>query len=73
LRVHEAKASVELISTRIDPAGDDRVRLTGEVRYADSRREAVWYEVPADLERDLSTTGNPWLVALFPLAAKLGE
>ena len=64
---------MELISTRIDRAGDDRVRLTGEVRYADSRREAVWYEVPADLERDLSTTGNPWLVALFPLAAKLGE
>jgi len=64
---------VELISTRVEYAGGDRVRLIGEVRYADSRREAIWYEVPAALERDLSTTGNPWLVALLPLAAKLGE
>jgi len=71
--VHDASVFLELTSARIDHAGDDRVRLTGEVRYADSRREAIWYEVPAALERDLSATGNPWLVALLPLAAKLGE
>jgi hypothetical protein len=64
---------VELIETRVEPAGDDRVRLAGEVRYADSRTETLWFEVPAALEHDLSTTGHPWIVALLPLAARLGE
>jgi len=64
---------VELIETRVEPAGDDRVRLAGQVRYADSRTETIWFEVPAALEPDLTTTGHPWIVALLPLAARLGE
>jgi hypothetical protein len=64
---------MELIETRIEPAGEDRVRLSGDVRYADSRTETYWYEVPASLKDDLSRSGNPWAVALLPLAAKLGE
>ncbi|HEX4440485.1 MAG TPA: hypothetical protein VH854_10475 [Thermoanaerobaculia bacterium] len=64
---------MELIETRIEPAGDDRARLIGDVRYADSRAETYWFEVPAALEPDLSRSGNPWLTALLPLAAKLGE
>jgi hypothetical protein len=64
---------VELIESRIEPAGEDRVRLVGEVRYADSRSETYWFEVPASLKDDLSRSGNPWLAALLPLAAKLGE
>lgn len=64
---------MELLETRVEPAGDDRVRLSGEVRYADSRTETLWFEVPAALEQDISTTGHPWIVALLPLAAMRGE
>lgn len=64
---------MELIESRIEPAGPDRVRLAGDVRYADSRSETYWFEVPAALADDLSRSGNPWLTALLPLAAKLGE
>jgi hypothetical protein len=64
---------VELIETRVEPAGGDRVRLAGDVRYADSRVETLWFEVPASLEPDLTATGHPWIVALLPLAATRGE
>lgn len=64
---------MELIESRVEPADDGRVRLTGEVRYADSRSETYWFEVPLALKDDLSRSGNPWLAALLPLAAKLGE
>ncbi len=68
---------MELKSIRFgpSPASDGRVRLTGEVTYDDQpgQFEEYWFEVDGDLAGSLSRTGNPWLVCLVPLAAKLGE
>lgn len=51
------------------------VRLTGTVTYdtGTPSREEVWYEVGDHRREDLSTSGNPWLVSLLPLAMTLGE
>jgi hypothetical protein len=56
-------------------ADRERVRLVTRVVYADSAApaEKYWYEVPAALAGDLARDGNPWLAALLPLAATLGE
>ena len=60
----------------VTPGGSPgTVRLTGTVTYETGTpsREDYWYEVP-DMCRDgLSTSGNPWLVALLPLAMTIGE
>lgn len=51
-----------------------RVRVQGRVRYdADGLEEVLWFDLPGTLEGQLSSSGNPWLVALLPLAATLGE
>jgi hypothetical protein len=50
-------------------------RLTGTVTYdtGTPSREELWYEVGDRCREDLSTSGNPWLVSLLPLAMTLGE
>jgi hypothetical protein len=57
------------------PLGRGRVRLAGEVTYRGSSRrpEQIWFDVPEAFAGDLSTSGNPWLAALLPLAVTLGE
>lgn len=57
------------------PLSPDRIRLSGRVRYrsGDPREESLWFEVPEDLEPEVSRSGDPWLAALLPLAATLGE
>ena len=54
---------------------EDRVRLSGEVAYDDRaiRPELYWFDVPEKYAEYLSTSGNPWLACLLPLAATLGE
>lgn len=67
---------MELNRTWIDDAPDaTAVRVCGEVRYDDrpGNPETYWIEVPRELADDITTTGNPWAVALLPLAATLGE
>ncbi len=63
------------IEVRDSPRGDGRARLRAEVRYGANGRaaEEYWYDVPAEHAPYLSTSGNPWLVALLPLAATLRE
>ncbi|CAN5358043.1 hypothetical protein BH20GEM2_BH20GEM2_09470 [soil metagenome] len=57
-----------------DGAASGRVRLTAEVRYDGGLApEEYWFEVAAAVAGDLSNSGNPWLVAMLPLAAMLGE
>ena len=53
----------------------ERIRLRATVTYATAGLppDTYWFEVPAALETDLSRSGNPWLAALLPLAATLGE
>lgn len=56
------------------PGDTDRVRLTARVEYESiPGGEDCWFEVSETLAADLSDSGNPWLLALLPLAARLGE
>jgi hypothetical protein len=68
---------MEVVSVRIDesPSGRSRVRLVGIVAYDDRRRapERYWFEVPEKYADSLSTSGNPWLACLLPLAVTLKE
>ncbi len=62
---------MELLETNITDIDDNRKRITGLVQYNDGETEEYWYEYPAEF--NISETGNPWLVALLPVAAYLGE
>lgn len=66
---------MELSNVRVEQFVPDRVRLLGEVRYDDaaSPAETYWFEVPEKYAPDLSSTGDPWLACLAPLASALGE
>lgn len=46
-----------------------------EVSYDDRLfpNEIYWFEVSEEYATDLSSTGNPWLVCLLPLAVTIGE
>jgi hypothetical protein len=61
------------VETRPAPGAPGRVRLVGEIVYGGGRRDELWYEVDESLADSLSESGNPWLAALLPLAATLGE
>jgi len=51
-----------------------RVRLQGRVRYdSDGFEEAIWFDLPDTLRSQLTSSGNPWLVLLLPLAVSLRE
>ena len=51
-----------------------RVRLVGRVRYdSDGFEEAIWFDLPEALRPQITSSGNPWLVLLLPLAVSLGE
>jgi hypothetical protein len=68
---------VHVSGSYLEDSPDDatRVRLVSRVSYAavSVAPEAYWYEVPAVLADDLARDGTPWLAALLPLAASLGE
>ena len=57
------------------PMGGGRLRLQGEVHYDAGAwgPEWMWFDVPQSVGDSLSDSGNPWLVALVPLAVTLGE
>ncbi len=59
--------------TRPNP-GQPRVRLQALVSYdRHARDEVYWLEVPDSMAHQLSLTGNPWLLAMLPIAATFGE
>jgi hypothetical protein len=66
---------MDLTNVRVEQTAADRVRLVGEVRYdaAGSPPETLWFDVPEKCSGELSSTGDPWLVCLAPLAMTLGE
>ncbi len=68
---------MELTAVRIvpSPLSAGRTRIAGDVTYDDrpGRAEEHWFEVPERLAGSLSDSGNPWLAALLPLAAFLGQ
>lgn len=56
------------------PGRPGHVRLTAEVAYGPGREsEAYWFEFSRDRAPELSTSGDPWLVALLPLAVTRSE
>jgi hypothetical protein len=66
---------MKLVSVVTDTAPDDRefVRITGKIRMDSGDQFEIWYEVPRDLEDQLSESSNPWLVAMLPHALANGE
>lgn len=46
-------------------------RITGIVQYNDGVTEEYWFQIPEAYEP--SSSGNPWLAILLPIAATLGE
>jgi hypothetical protein len=50
---------------------DGKQRLSGVVRYDDGNSEEYWFTAPADVK--VSTSGNPWVAVLLPLAAVTGQ
>ena len=66
---------MELTSVRVDIPEAGRVRLAGEIVYDDRRggRDEYWFEFPEAYADSVSESGNPWLAALLPLAARLNE
>jgi hypothetical protein len=67
---------MEVLSSRVETSPDKgRVRLVAEVRYdgAGLGTEIYWHEVPEKLAGSLTSTGNPWLACLVPLAVTMGE
>lgn len=57
----------------VSPENAGFVRLTGIVERESGERIEIWFEVPTDLEGDLSESGNPWVVAMLPYAMENGE
>lgn len=62
---------MELLNTTITNVSEDEKRLSGFVRYDDGSVDEYWFEYPAQFE--ISESGNPWLAALLPMAATIGE
>ncbi|MCK4463319.1 MAG: hypothetical protein KAU58_03305 [Candidatus Omnitrophica bacterium] len=64
--------NIDIVRSPIDI---NKVRLTAEVHY-DARGvspELYWFEVDKMFEKYLSSTANPWLACLMPLASFYGE
>ena len=68
---------MEVSETRIQesPAGEDRIRYSATVSYDDGKREPeeFWFDVPRQFSDALQPSGNPWLAAVLPIAAKINE
>ncbi len=70
---------MELVEIDIGPSPERAgwTRLAGRVRYGvpqDGRREeSYWFDAPDEFAADLTTSGNPWLTCLLPVAIELGE
>src|SRR5687768_3787749 len=68
---------MEVRDIRIEesPLAPGRARLQADVRYDTGSvpSEEYWFDVPGTHAAELSTSGNPWLACLLPLAARTGE
>jgi hypothetical protein len=63
------------VDVSASPRGSGFVRLRGEVTYDDAAHpaEEYWFDVASSRSDVLTTSGNPWLACLAPVAATLGE
>lgn len=62
---------MRLVQVSNSRQADGMVRVTGTVQYDDGVAEDYWFELPESYTP--SSSGNPWLAILLPLAATLGE
>jgi hypothetical protein len=63
------------ISMDESPASSNSVRLAADISYDDKPgdHETLWFDVPKSFQDNLTTSGDPWLASLLPLACKIGE
>lgn len=59
--------------TSVSPETAGNLRSTGLVRWGKTEEFVLWVDVPARYGECLATSGNPWLIAMLPWAASLGE
>jgi hypothetical protein len=64
--------NIDLVAS---PFGSNRARIRADVRYdtGSVAEEEYWLDVPREHAGELSTSGNPWVACLLPLAAHTGE
>lgn len=55
------------------PRASGLVRLSGKVTYDAGADEEYWFDVASPQPDVLTTSGNPWLACLAPVAATIGE
>ena len=49
------------------------LRVTGVIQWGIGETLQLWVDIPESFAEAISETGNPWLVAMLPMAASLGE
>ena len=64
---------MELERVTLRASAPGRHRLEGLIRYADGSRESIWFDFPEWVPTCGAEVGDPWIVALAPLAMTLGE
>lgn len=55
------------------PELPDILRVTGTIQWGNGEQVRLWVDIPKALTEAISETGNPWLVAMLPMAASFGE
>lgn len=66
MRISELKISQS-------PIQADWIRASREVRFSSGEQQSYWFDLPSHCEPWVSRFPDPWVVALFPIASKLGE
>ena len=63
-------ASTVIVSS---PETLNNTRLTGRIYWGAGEVFDLWVDVPEAYSANVSSSGNPWLLAMLPWAASLGE
>ena len=57
----------------VSPETHGNVRRSAKILYGNNQEITFWVDVPEAYAESLSDSGNPWLLAMLPMAASLGE
>lgn len=73
--VRSAKFDMRLINleTGASPDTPENIRRTARILYGTDQALSLWVDVSEAYAESLSDAGNPWLLAMLPMAASLGE
>jgi hypothetical protein len=61
------------VQTQASPLSTESTRITGNIACGNGERFNVWVDVPTSWAGSISTSGNPWLAVMLPMAASRGE